>query len=46
MEGQEHRKGLLLKNVRWDRIREAIERQKETGFPIDDVDEMVNCINR
>ena len=41
-EAQENRERLLLKNASWDKIREAVERQKEAGFRTDDVDQMAS----
>ena len=32
----------LFKNAPWDKIREAVERQKEMGFPTEDVEEMTS----
>src|ERR1700730_3306730 len=43
---QENQERLLIKNANWDKIREDMERQKETGFPTENVDEMVDCLNR
>jgi hypothetical protein len=37
---------MLFKNARWDKIREAVEQQKEEGFPADDVDEMASRLTR
>ena len=37
---EEVQERLLLKNAPWDKIREAVERQKEAGFPPGDVDDM------
>ena len=42
---QESQERLLIKNANWDKIRDDIKRQKEMGFPTEDVDEMVDCLN-
>ena len=42
---QESQARLMLKNAQWDKVREAVVRQKGEGFPIDDVDQMVSCLN-
>jgi hypothetical protein len=39
---QENQERLLFKNAPWDKIREAVQRQKEAGFGTDDVDQMVS----
>lgn len=45
MDTPESQGRLLLKNARWDKIREAVGRQTEAGFPTEDVDEMVMSFN-
>lgn len=47
VERQDNADRLLFKNMRWDKIREAVEQQKkEEGFPSDDVDEMASRLTR
>jgi len=39
---EERQERLLLKNAPWDKIRAAVEQEKEEGFPDGDVDEMAD----
>jgi hypothetical protein len=39
---QGNQERLLFKNAPWDKIREAVQRQKEAGFGTDDVDQIVS----
>ena len=41
---QDTQERLLFKNAPWDKIREAVERQKEAGFPAENVEEMMSRI--
>ena len=35
---------MLFKNAPWNKIREAVERQKEVGFPTKDVEQMMSWL--
>lgn len=42
VESREMPERFLFKNAPWDKVRDAVKQEKETGFPATDVDEMVN----
>ena len=46
VEKQERQERLLFKNAPWDKIRQAVEHEKEAGFPSEDVDEMASRLTQ